>query len=192
MHQTFKKAAALFVAMLVSFFASWAIDYKFFENNIIARPISIIITAVPILILFVREIPQKIWIRFFIPALFVALASALAYTSIQYNNTVHDLEACRSQLTKLRMELSDAQKESNELFGQLINEQEEASKDIEKRQENARKALFLDNQIALVVYPYGEVYHRYDCYYFQNCNEYLAYNIDAAESLGYEPCAICH
>lgn len=54
------------------------------------------------------------------------------------------------------------------------------------------KAVFLDNKIALIVNPYGEVYHRYDCHHFQNSNSYWAYNIEAAESRGYRPCAICH
>lgn len=54
------------------------------------------------------------------------------------------------------------------------------------------KAVFLDNKIALIVNPYGEVYHRYDCHHFQNSNSYWAYNIEAAESRGYRPCKVCH
>ncbi|MBP3360057.1 MAG: hypothetical protein J6N52_04325 [Clostridia bacterium] len=53
------------------------------------------------------------------------------------------------------------------------------------------KVDFLDNRIAIVV-DNGEKYHTYDCTHVQNCKTFWAYNIEAAEAKGYEPCQKCH
>lgn len=54
------------------------------------------------------------------------------------------------------------------------------------------KADFLDAHIALVVSGDGYAYHTYDCHFFQNCDSFWAYNIEAARSKGYSPCKVCH
>ena len=54
------------------------------------------------------------------------------------------------------------------------------------------KADFLDNYIAFVVSDDAYAYHTYDCHFFQNCDSYWAYNIEAAQSRGYSPCKVCH
>ena len=54
------------------------------------------------------------------------------------------------------------------------------------------KADFLDEYIAFVVSDDAYAYHTYDCHFFQNCDSFWAYNIEAARSKGYSPCKVCH
>lgn len=54
------------------------------------------------------------------------------------------------------------------------------------------KADFLDAHIAFVVSDDAYAYHTYDCHFFQNCDSFWAYNIEAARSKGYSPCEVCH
>lgn len=54
------------------------------------------------------------------------------------------------------------------------------------------KADFLDAHIAFVVSDDAYAYHTYDCHFFQNCDSFWAYNIEAARSKGYSPCKVCH
>lgn len=54
------------------------------------------------------------------------------------------------------------------------------------------KADFLDAHIAFVVSDDAYAYHTYDCHFFQNCDSFWAYNIEAAKSRGYAPCQVCH
>ena len=48
------------------------------------------------------------------------------------------------------------------------------------------KATFLDNHIAFIVDNDKKYYHTYDCSKFKNCKSFLAYNVENAQSLGYE------
>lgn len=55
-----------------------------------------------------------------------------------------------------------------------------------------QKSDFLDEHIAIVVsYEDDAKYHKYGCKYIQN-KDFWAYNTEAAEDRGFEPCKVCH
>lgn len=60
----------------------------------------------------------------------------------------------------------------------------------EERIENRDKLDFFDEYIALVEDDSTNWYHKYDCFKFKG-EDFLAFNIDQAEDLGYEPCPVC-
>ena len=188
-----QKVFAFMLTFLLAYLAGWAADYKFLESMFIIRGV---VAASFIIVLVVLAIKlQKNHRKFknlVLPMLLAVSISACAYMYIEYSNTLKSLNVSRNELIDFQVKVGELTEQISELKTENANLKNSAFQKTEEEQENARKALFLDNQIALVVYPYGEVYHRYDCHHFQNCNSYLAYNIDAAKSLGYEPCAICH
>lgn len=59
-----------------------------------------------------------------------------------------------------------------------------------ERIENRDKLDFFDEYIALVEDDSTNWYHKYDCFKFKG-EDFLAFNIDQAEELGYEPCPFC-
>lgn len=56
--------------------------------------------------------------------------------------------------------------------------------------ENRDKLDFFDEYIALVKDDNTNWYHKYNCFKFDG-KDFLAFNIDQAEDLGYEPCPFC-
>lgn len=56
--------------------------------------------------------------------------------------------------------------------------------------QNREKLEFFDEFIVFVEDDNTDLYHKYECYRFRG-EDFWAYNIDQADSLGYQPCPTC-
>jgi len=53
------------------------------------------------------------------------------------------------------------------------------------------KSDFIDENVVFVPVS-GHLYHKFDCHFFTNANEYYVFNVEYAIAQGYKPCPECN
>ena len=104
----------------------------------------------------------------------------------------NDNEELKSDVKKLKEENKTQKRAYQELettHNALVEENRQTQETL-----NATSAEldFYDRCIVLVADNGSKKYHKYDCYIFQNCDSFWAYNTEAAEANGYTACPQCH
>ena len=90
----------------------------------------------------------------------------------------------RVTITQTHREFADLKKEVAEL-------KEENEQYYDYWVDSFNEIAFYDEHIVFVADNGTDLYHKYDCSVFQNCESFWAYNTEAAEGEGYKPCSRC-
>lgn len=81
--------------------------------------------------------------------------------------------------------------QSNQKLQQSLTQKSEENLELQQELRQDREKIdFLDEYIVMIEDDNTNWYHKYECYRFRG-KRYWAYNIEAAEAQGYEPCPEC-
>lgn len=126
---------------------------------------------------YFRGIPWRITITIILTIL---LCASLSFNILLYSNNTEKQE----EIDSLNHEI-DCYEEEN----YILTKQNERY--FNYWIESFNEIAFYDEYIVFVVDDGTMKYHKYDCSIFQNCEGFWAYNTEAAEVEGYEPCSLC-
>lgn len=87
--------------------------------------------------------------------------------------------------------INNQSKQNNQKLQQTLAQKSEENLELQQElRQNREKIDFLDEYIVMIEDDNTNWYHKYECYRFRG-KRYWAYNIEAAEAQGYEPCPEC-
>ena len=125
-------------------------------------------------------------------SLFLILLSILLVVSLAGNIILclssvdlrEEAVSLKKSNTSLKTDIADLKKEVAEL-------KEENEQYYDYWVDSFNEIAFYDEHIVFVADNGTDLYHKYDCSVFQNCESFWAYNTEAAEGEGYKPCSRC-
>lgn len=119
--------------------------------------------------------PKSFYAAFILTVLCVALAASTAFLAYRTYTLSKSLDATKTELQK---------SENNYLQVKIDKDR------IQSRLDSIYDEYDFYHEYAVIVTAEGGKYHRYGCSHIEG-REFWIYNIDAAESKGYEPCRDC-
>lgn len=121
----------------------------------------------------------------FIVIFIIALVSGNIYQASELTNL-------SSKYTALKGENKELKSKNKELLSQNESLDSDMQHYRTKYFNMKDEYNFYENHACIVSSVAGEKYHRYSCQYVDNFTEFYIFNINYAESLGYEPCSVCN
>lgn len=109
----------------------------------------------------------------------------------EYRKETKKNKELTEELTTAQEEIKELEYRLEEKEGEIVDLEESLDFYTDFSWELSEQCDFYD-QNACIVTVSGEKYHRYECYHWQTGNGFWIFNVEYAESLGYEPCLDCY